>query len=35
VDVKCIGEISLKGFPKPVSVLEVAGTTDETFNSET
>ena len=35
VDVKLIGEISLKGFPKPISVLEVAGTRNESFDSET
>jgi class 3 adenylate cyclase/HAMP domain-containing protein len=35
VDVKFIGEISLKGFPKPISVLEVAGTKNEPFNSGT
>jgi class 3 adenylate cyclase len=33
VDAKCIGELSLKGIPKPVSIFEVAGATEGTFKS--
>jgi class 3 adenylate cyclase len=33
VDVKCVGELSLKGIPNPVSVFEVVRATEGTFNS--